>query len=124
MFDIRCNTSHWEKINEGIDRYCGRRYSDRKSKLHEHFNKQGGPNNVDRARRNPPPSLNLVDWNKLIDDVFMDSKWQDRSKKNSKNRKNYPFPSYHGTQSYVNARFKKVKIHDYCYFYVINDFYQ
>ncbi|KAL4554160.1 hypothetical protein LXL04_039722 [Taraxacum kok-saghyz] len=90
FFDIGRNTRNWQRINEGINRYCGRRYSNRKSKLHDHFKTQGGPNNVDRARRNPPPSLRPVDWNKLIDDVFMDSNWQDRSKQNSNNRKNQP----------------------------------
>ncbi|KAL4579492.1 hypothetical protein LXL04_015641 [Taraxacum kok-saghyz] len=108
FFDIGRNTRNWERINEGINRYCGRRYLNRKSKLHDHFKTQGGPDDVDRARRNPPPSLRPVDWNKLIDDVFLDSNWQDRSMQNSNNRKNQPFFSFHGTQSYVNARFKKM----------------
>lgn len=73
FFDIGRNTHDWERINEGLDRFCARRYSDYKSRLHYHFKTQGGHNNLARARRNHPARLNPETWNQLINDVFLNS---------------------------------------------------
>lgn len=100
----------------GLDRYCARRYADNKWKLHDYFKKQGGRNNVARARRNPPSRLTLETWNQLID-VFLNQKWQDGSNKNSDNRKKQRFSSFHGTRSYINTRFKKVNFVSFATFF-------
>ncbi|KAL8265269.1 hypothetical protein R6Q59_023399 [Mikania micrantha] len=51
------NTEYWDGIKLGIQADCANRYKDRKTKLMKHFDKEGGYDNTERAKQNPPKGM-------------------------------------------------------------------
>ncbi|KAD7480122.1 hypothetical protein E3N88_03258 [Mikania micrantha] len=56
------NTEYWDGIKLGIQADCANRYKDRKTKLKKHFDKEGGYDNTERAKQNPPKGMGPEEW--------------------------------------------------------------
>lgn len=69
----------------------------------------GGYQDVERAKRNPPTNVSREDWLNMINH-FCDPKHVNRATKNAENRARARYPSLHGSQTLVAARYKKVNI--------------
>ena len=67
----------------------------------------GGYDDVEEARKHPPPSVKKDVWDETIDH-FLDPKYRNRSEENAKNRAKARFPSLHGSSSYVSTWYKQV----------------
>ncbi|KAD7477602.1 hypothetical protein E3N88_00738 [Mikania micrantha] len=103
------SSEHWEGIKMGIHSECANRYKGRKASLKSHFDKVGGVDDVEEAKRNPPKKMLQETWVELIDKLFSTSKHANRCAKNKSNREKQCYGSYHGSQSLVNRRHKEVK---------------
>ncbi|KAD5317344.1 hypothetical protein E3N88_17290 [Mikania micrantha] len=103
------NTEYWDGIKLGIQADCANRYKDRKTKLKKHFDKEGGYENTERAKQNPPKGMGPEEWVQIIDGLFTTSTYKNRSLKNTTNRSKQLYGSYHGTQSYAQRRYDEVK---------------
>ncbi|KAL8233673.1 hypothetical protein R6Q59_019773 [Mikania micrantha] len=91
------NTKYWDGIKLGIQADCANRYKDRKTKLKKHFDKEGGYDDTERAKHNPPKGMDTKAWVRVIDGLFTISTYNTRSLKNIANRSKQLYGSYHGT---------------------------
>ncbi|KAL8231424.1 hypothetical protein R6Q57_001202 [Mikania cordata] len=103
------NTEYWDGIKLGIQTDCANRYKDWKTKIKKHFDKEGGYDNTEGAKHNPPKGMESEAWAQVIDGLFTTSTYKNRSLKNTANISKQLYGSYHGTQSYAQRRYDKVK---------------
>ncbi|KAL8224307.1 hypothetical protein R6Q57_019782 [Mikania cordata] len=79
-FDLQSlrNTDQWEGIRLGIYAGCQRLYKDRKQEFKKHFDKVGGYEDVEKAKRKPPNEMDQQAWEQLIDQFFFSSDFKKR----------------------------------------------
>lgn len=94
-------------IARGLENSFKKRYRDHKTKRKQHFEDHGGYNNIEMAENNPPENVTKEEWKDTIK-FFMGERHRNRSAVNTENRSLMPYPSLHGTSTYVAARYKKV----------------
>ncbi|KAI3711783.1 hypothetical protein L1987_70329 [Smallanthus sonchifolius] len=98
------NTDKWRGVELGITAECQRAYKDHKRVLKVHFEENGGYNDVGAALNNPPEDVDQETWETLINELFLDASYKNRSTKNKQNRSQQRYPSYHGSKSYSQRR--------------------
>ncbi|KAL8224220.1 hypothetical protein R6Q57_019695 [Mikania cordata] len=96
-------------IKTGFSSWFRYKSKDRKTKLKKNFDKEGGYDNTERAKQNPPKGMDSEAWVQVIDGLFTTSTYKNRSLKNTANRSKQLYGSYHGTQSYAQRRYDEVK---------------
>ncbi|KAL8262463.1 hypothetical protein R6Q59_023812 [Mikania micrantha] len=111
FFDLQAlqDEGLWEGVKLGINAECARSYKDRKQKAKNHFLANGGYENIEKAKNSPPEYMNQSEWVELIDKLFKSDAYMKRSEKNKANRSKQRYPSYHGSESYSQKRWTKVK---------------
>ncbi|KAL8231522.1 hypothetical protein R6Q57_001300 [Mikania cordata] len=62
-------TTLHDGIKLGIQDYCANRYKDRKTKLKKHFDKEGGYDNTERAKQNPPKGMDPEAWDNITEEL-------------------------------------------------------
>ncbi|KAJ9559778.1 hypothetical protein OSB04_004938 [Centaurea solstitialis] len=102
------------KFREGVEFVISRLYRNRKNDFKEVFLENGGYDDLETARANPPDEMSEENWNKVID-FFCTDKHKRRSDQNKVNKAKQVVPNRGGTSSYSNAchKFNKSKIQNY-----------
>ncbi|KAI3712093.1 hypothetical protein L1987_70642 [Smallanthus sonchifolius] len=98
------NTEKWQGVQLGITAECQRAYKDRKGEMKVHFDENGGYDDVEAARSNPPQDVDQETWDILINQLFLSAGYKNRSEKNKQNRAKQRYPSFHGSKSYAQRR--------------------
>ncbi|KAL8260844.1 hypothetical protein R6Q59_024893 [Mikania micrantha] len=115
-------TSNWGGIQAAITNECKNAYARKKSKLKKHFIKHGGYDNVEAATNCPPPDYDVYNYHRAIDELFTTAESKKRSEKNKINRSKHRYPSYHGSESYKQKRWKEKKMKNVAAEMAANDF--
>lgn len=92
-------------ITEALTFACGKSFSDWKNSYRVHFDSNGGYNDVETARANPPPGYDIDRWNQVVDHFLTDA-YIRRSDTNKRNRSKQKYPSFHGSKSFSARRFE------------------
>ncbi|KAL8256421.1 hypothetical protein R6Q59_031488 [Mikania micrantha] len=97
----------WVGVKLGINAECARSYKDRKQKAKKHFLANGGYKNIEKAKNSPPEYRDESKWVHLIDKMFKSDAYMKRSEINKGNRSKQGYPSYYGSESYIQKRWTK-----------------
>ena len=111
MFDLERHRSRpdLDTIRSALTSYFAGRYRDNKYDMkRDYFTKKGGAARVEEIRRNPPPSLEMSEWNKYVD-LYMSEAAQKRSAVNKENRKKNKILSRYGSKSFAASRHEYVR---------------
>ena len=104
---LQCSDD-WPSIKAGIDFECARAYRDRKYDMHRWFNKNGGLNDLQTSRSNPPDNMDVQKWHTVIDTLWSTPKHIRQSEENAKNRAKHRYSSSHGSSSYAQQLYTRV----------------
>lgn len=94
-------------LKEGLDFVIGARYRGRKSELKVHFLDEGGYEDVEKARANPPEGMSAENWSKAIN-YYTSEKHIRRSNQNKINKAKQVVTNRGGTSSLSSACHKHV----------------
>ncbi|KAL8231405.1 hypothetical protein R6Q57_001183 [Mikania cordata] len=108
--DLFRGTRDWGGIQAAITNECCIAYARKKSKLKKHFIKHGGYDDVEATINCPPPDYDVSNYHRAIDELFTTDESKKRSEKNKINRSKHRYPSYHGSESYKQKRWKEEKM--------------
>ncbi|KAI3755132.1 hypothetical protein L1987_54927 [Smallanthus sonchifolius] len=98
---LKRNTDKWRGVELRITAECQRAYKDHKNVLKVHFVENGGYDDVEAAMNNPPEYVDQETWETLINELFLDASYKNRSTKNKQNRSKQ---RYHDSKSYAQRR--------------------
>ena len=95
-------------LKKGLGNICAERYSDSKYKVkRDYFTRKGGIDNIREIRQQPPPGMDISEWNALVD-YYTQEQHIHQSQVNRANRRQQAYPSLHGAKWYVEIRDDRV----------------
>ncbi|KAD4585650.1 hypothetical protein E3N88_23251 [Mikania micrantha] len=92
----------------GIEAALLKRYRDRKAMAKQHFIKNGGYDDEERVRANPPEGMYAENWKKAVD-FFLSDTHKKRSSSNAEVRQKQLYTNRGGTSAYSSYCYKNNK---------------